>query len=351
MVNFENAPKISREEEDEYGEENIIESSNAKKTGEVVSLENFRRNREGKEGEISKKIGMEQQESRERFGDLIEMVSKKYENLPENMKKDFIEHNQEILDSAIELGTKNEFSKGDLQKLELASILHDMTKADSVPEEYKNIPNYTLAMHAKKAAELVPDILTDEYLEKHGIMGDSEEVRRDVAKAILEHMGPRPGFMEGILTKFNKDMEAKGGKGIDYPAAEGKVSEALLAADMKSLAGEKGRKKILSIRNNVSSFSDQDKKMVEEYKLRGIDLSQGEAALLSGFDSAFQARDMLGNEKNREWVNQTIKKSKKGEYSYGEEGKKLDWQTAEDKRKQFEEKKSLEAVREKFSAR
>ncbi len=305
-------------------------------------------NEKGEKNELQEKIKQEKKEAKEKFGSLINLVSRGYEKLPEAMKKDYILHNEEILDGAIELGMEKGFTKEELEELELSAILHDKTKAESAPEEYKDIPNYTLATHAETVAKEVPNILADEYLKSLNIQGDPEKIRQEVTKAILEHMGPHPGFMDEILKGVNTELGKRGGKKIEHPSAEGKLSEALLAADMKSLAGEKGRKKVLSIRSNVEFFANQDKNLAEEYKKYGIDLSQGEAAFLSGFDSAEQARDMQKDEGNREWVNQSIEDSKKVEYNFPGSEKTITWAEVSTKRSQYADAKKLEEVRERF---
>ena len=311
---------------------------------EIINLDEKRQEKKNKE--LLEKIEQERKEAKERFVDLIKTVSMRYENLPESMQEDFILHNEEILDSVIELGIKKGFSKEELEKLELSAVLHDMTKADSVPEKYKDIPNYTLAMHAKTAAEKVPEILTDEYLKEMNIQGDPEMVRQEIARSILEHMGPRPGFMTGILEIFNNKMKSIGESGIDYPEARGKISEALLAADMKSLAGEKGRKKVLSIRANVEFFIKQDIDLCEEYKKYGIDLSQGEAALISGFESASQARDMQKDQENWNWINDGIEKSKDVVYEFSNLEKPMLWRDVYVKMKKYEEGKRIAEIKE-----
>lgn len=334
--------QIARKKEDK-----IIESEKPE-GAEVINLDEKRQEKNNKE--LLEKIEQERKEAKERFVDLIRTVSKQYENLPESMRKDFILHNEEILDSAIELGIKKGFSKEELERLELSAVLHDMTKADSVPEKYKDISNYTLAMHAKTAAEKVPEILTDEYLKEMNIQGDPEMVRQEIARAILEHMGPRPGFMTGILEMFNAKMKSIGEDGIEYPEARGKISEVLLAADMKSLAGEKGRKKVLSIRANVEFFIKQDIDLYEEYRKYGVDLSQGEAALISGFESALQARDMQKDQENWNWIDDEIEKSKEAVYEFSGSDKPMLWREVYVKMKKYEEEKRIAEIKEHLEA-
>ena len=130
-------------------------------------------NEKGEKNELQEKIKQEKKEAKEKFGSLINLVSRGYEKLPEAMKKDYILHNEEILDGAIELGMEKGFTKEELEELELSAILHDKTKAESAPEEYKDIPNYTLATHAETVAKEVPNILADEYLKSLNIQGST----------------------------------------------------------------------------------------------------------------------------------------------------------------------------------
>jgi hypothetical protein len=282
------------------------------------------------------KLNLEKKEARERFGDLIDKVNKRYENLPENMRADFMIHNEEILDSAIEVGMRNKLSPDEMKMLEMAAIWHDAAKADGVSEEFKDVPNYGLITHGEKAASEIPSLLTDEYLKSKGFSeNDFESIRVNVSDAIRQHMGPHPGFMTGMLENANKALRSIGKEEITHPSPSGKVSQALLAADMKSLAGEKGRKKVLAIRANVPFFKNQDEELSRHYKAYGIELSSSEAALLSGFDSAFQARDMIQDQNNRKWVDGAIAESKIVSYEDGN-GNEFSWSDAESKRKLYE---------------
>lgn len=309
------------------------------------------KNSENEEQELSERIKQEQQEAKEKFGDLINRVSERYKELPPETQKELISHNEEALNDAIELGTRKKFSKEKLEQLELSVILHDISKADDAPEKYANIPSYVLATHAETAAKEVPGILDDEYLKKKNIQGDPETIRQEVAKAISEHMGPHPGFMTGILNGVNAKLKEMGEKEIEHPKAKGEISKTLLAVDMKSLAGEGGRKKILSIRENDKFFIDIDLKTVAEYKKYGIELSQGEAALLSGFDSAEQAINMIEDEDDRKWITEAFEESKNKIYSFA--GEEITFEKAFAKRDEFEkavkraqEAKDIEAARE-----
>ena len=124
-------------------------------------------------------------------------------------------------------------------------------------------------------------------------------------------------------------------KEIEHPEAQGKMSETLLAADMAALASEKGRKKILTIREIDPSCIKNDLDTITEYKKVGIDLKQGEAALISGFESAFQAKNMIKSEQDRKWIEKIIEQSLKGDYSF--EGKKITIKEAFAKLRDFNE--------------
>lgn len=298
---------------------------------------------------LKDRIEKEQAEASERFSDLINLVSERYGNLPELMKEDFILHNEEILRGVIELAMENDFSPEELKILEISAILHDMAKADKADDKYMAVPNYDLAVHAEKAAAEVPALVTDEYLTKAGLAGDFEKMRKEIQDAIRQHMGPHPGFMTAILEGVNAKLREIGEKEIEHPSAHGKISEALLAADMQSLSGAKGRNKVLSIRANVEYFKKQDSWTAFEYAQRGIDLSRGEAALLSGFESAMQARDMIKNEKYRQWVDAAIEESKEMIYRYpGNPQEGITWQRAEKKRLKLEDKKRIAMIRKKL---
>lgn len=300
--------------------------------------------------EISEKIQVEQENAREDFGELIDSVSERYADMAPDMKKAFIEHNGDILDSVIELGVKKGLSQKDIKLTEIAAIIHDMTKAE--PNKH-DIPNYTLANHGESAATEVDSVVTNQMLEKAGIdVSDPnavQDAKNTISGAVREHMGPHPGFMDGILAMTNAAIEAKNkeliaaGKDpvplIKHPQSEGSVSETMLAADMGSLASQAGREKVMAIRSNVPFFDQQDQSTVSLYKKYGIDLKQGEAALLSGFDSAADAHDMLPDTSDRERTMSLIDESKLKTYKFNnptsKEKEQVTWQEATQKRVDF----------------
>jgi len=299
--------------------------------------------------ELAEKISAEQEKAREDFGNLIEAVSDRYDGMNPDMKRTFIEHNSEILDAVVELGVKKELTSEELKLVEMAAIIHDMTKAEPDPE---GIGNYTLANHGESAAREVDNLITDEMLETVGVDtsdGQAVQTAKDtIVAAVREHMGPHPGFMDGILAGVNAQIEAKNQKLaegqepiplVEHPVAQGKVSETLLAADMGSLAGQAGREKVMAIRSNVQFFVGQDRATVADYKSFGVDLNQGEAALLSGFDSAADAHDMLTDTSDRQRTQNLIDQSKEEGYSFinpdSQEGEQATWAEATSKRIDF----------------
>jgi len=187
--------------------------------------------------------------------------------------------------------------------------------------EYKRIAtDYRLLMHGETAAEESKNILTDEFLIEHGIEKDAEKIRGIVSNAIAEHMGPNPGYMGFILEITNNKLREMEESEIEHPKARGTVSEILLAADMKSLASRCGIEKVISIRCNFNKTQDQ--KTVTDYNEKGIDLTIGEAALISALSSAFQARNMIEDSKLQTLINEVINEAIKGDYEYGLEGEK-----------------------------
>lgn len=287
-----------------------------------------------------------------RFAMLIDLVNKRYENpdstlaeTPEQLES-FKEHNKQILEFCVQRGNGKNLSETQLKTLETAAILHDLAKGDKPPKEAGDIKNYILAAHGEIAAgelkniikehpEILIEILGNNYNKKEG-----KQAIITIKNAIKSHMGPHPGFMTMILENVNKTLKEKGLDEIEhpYPPEGDAVSETLLAADMGSLASRKGREKVLAIRSAVPFFKKQDENLCKEYQELGIDLAQGEAALLSGFDSAKQAKDMLRDEGDKKWANELIEESKKEDYLY--EGEKINYDEAIVKRERFEKAKT-----------
>ncbi len=315
---------------------------------------------EERDAELEKAISKEQEEAKERFGVLIGLVNERYEGPESTLAEDeverFKEHNSEILNLCVERGMEKGLSEQELRTLEVAATLHDLNKADKPASEVADIPNHVLAAHGEMAADEVPDIIVQHPEVLESILGpdyseeESDSVVANLQEAIRAHMGPHPGFMDFILAGVNKGLREKGMAEIEHPYPEkgNKVAETLLAADMHSLAGRKGREKVLAIRSSKEKgkdfFRKQDEKLSAEYGTYGIDLTVGEAALLSGFDSADQARDMFNSE-DADWVNRTIEASKKGDYDY--EGKEINYQDAVAKRETYEivtKKREIEAM-------
>ncbi len=270
----------------------------------------------------------EKKEARENFGALLDLVFKRYEapdstiaNSPEQIKT-FEAHVEEVLNLCVERGIEKGLTGKQLKTLEVAAILHDLTKANQPDSDMKDIPNYMLAAHgelgARKATMILrehPEIFKN-ILGEHYSGEETDQTIELISNAIRAHMGPHPGFMTFVLNGVNAKLKEKGLPELVHPRpVDGEmVSETLLAADMCSLAGRQGREKVLAIRAAIPNFRQEDEKLCGEYKKYGIDLTTGEAALLSAFASAEQARDMLKNEDDKRWIDQVIKNSKENDY-------------------------------------
>lgn len=322
-------------------ENHFMSDSEKNNHPEIVTMLDRQAQNESGEDLLEKRVAMEQAVAKEMFKELLDTVDARYENLTEKTRADLMFHKNEVLDKAIELGIRNGFSEKELKTFEMAAILHDISKADKAPAEYEHIDNYVLAMHGELAAAEVPALLTDAYLARIGFSeNDFEDIRIQVADAIRQHMGPHPGFMDFVLNGVNAKLREMGKSEIAHPEAVGKISEALLATDMYSLADSNGRKKILSIRSENPGFIKTDEELCAEYAKHGVDLNRAEAALISGFDSAFQARDMIKDEKNREWMEQAIEESKYVAYDDGQGGK-INWGDVEMKKRLLEAAKKI----------
>ena len=305
--------------------------------------------------EFQTRLEKEKKEIREQYKDLIDLVNQRYERgiLSPDQLVEFKQHNEEILDFSLELALGKKFDQEEIRILSMAAILHDLTKADPLPAEVSHIKIYNLVVHGQQAAQESKEILTNDYLEKHGFENYSvqelEKARKEVSQAINQHMGPHPGFMSDMLKKTNQALTKEGKPLIEHPTAQGKISEILLSADMGSLASVNGRKKVLNIRAAGENFQKTDQETVEEYQKLGIDLRQGEAALLSGFESGRQAIAMIKDPQGRAWIETLFKESKKAEYYFAQDPRPLNFETAIGKEKEFEEKSKIRATRKQLA--
>lgn len=302
------------------------------------------------QNEFQARFEQEKREMQERFGDLIGLVNQRYEskNFSEKELADYKQHNQDILDYAIEMGMRKEFSQEELKILSISAILHDLTKLDSTPPKLKNIKNYALVAHGQTAAAESGKILSDQFLKEHGFDNSSpedlERVREHVSQAIAQHMGPHPGFMTNILKGVNKALKKEGHSIIEHPPAQGKISETLLAADMRSLVSVNGRKKIMSIRAHNNFFYSLDKQTTERYQDLGVELRQGEAALLSGFESAKQAIAMIKNPQDKMLLEKIFWESQKKEYKFGEDSELVNFNSAKQKEEDFQKRRLVKRL-------
>ncbi|PIW75780.1 MAG: hypothetical protein CO002_00160 [Candidatus Portnoybacteria bacterium CG_4_8_14_3_um_filter_44_10] len=290
----------------------------------------------------------EKKEARENFGALLDLVFKRYEtpdstiaNSPEQIKT-FKAHVEEVLNLCVERGIEKSLATKELKTLEVVAILHDLTKADRPDSDMKDIPNYMLAAHGELGAQEIIRILGEhpKVLEKILNTGyspqEADKTTKLISSAIRAHMGPHPGFMTFVLGGVNAKLKEKSLPELQHPRPlEGEaISETLLAADMRSLAGRKGREKVLAIRSAVPNFKREDEELCAEYKKHGINLVSGEAALLSAFASAEQARDMLRNEDDRLWIDTAIEASKEENYFY--EDQSVNYAATTAKKEKFE---------------
>ena len=326
------------------------------------------------EDNLGEMIRLEKNEVKEKFADMVDYVGRRYESpdstlsQSEEQLKAFKEHNEQILDKCIEQGIKRGLNEDELAKLEVSAILHDLSKGDTPPKWAAGIGNFTLVYHGESAAEEIgsneklQQLLKDELGED-----DLEDKVAHIQRAIRSHMGPHPGFMSDVLGMVNEELKEKGLDQIEHsrPKEGDQVAEVLLAADMYSLASSKGIRKVMAIRSAVPFFKQQDKDLSTEYAEIGIELNPGEAAILSAFDSAYAARDMIQNNDDKEWIQSTIDKSVESKYRYNplddgdrrisghvpegcdrrQTGIMVSIEEAQQKRKQFEDaKKSREAL-------
>jgi septum formation inhibitor MinC len=336
--------------ENQQIDESLNNESKLYKDKEIIStIDNI-----DEENNWEEKSEKEFQNAEKNFQGPLELVNKRYEDPNSTLSnaeqlKTYKEHNEEVLRLCIDRGIEKGFNEKELKMLEISAILHDLNKADRPEDKKAKIPNYTLVAHGEMAASEIKNILNDYPDILNEILGDNytEEEKKEttsiIENTIRSHMGPHPGFMGVILETVNKQLKEMGEEEIEHPYPDNQIAETLLAVDMASLAGVKGREKVLAIRSVVPFFKKQDEDLCNEYKKYNINLTTGEAALLSGFNSAEQARDMLKNQEDKEWINQTLEDSKDNDYLYEEE--KINYQTANAKRKKFEDAQKIKKLR------
>jgi hypothetical protein len=310
------------------------------------------------------RIENEKLEAKEKFAEVIDFVNKRYEgselspSFSLEQLEAFKEHNEQVLDKCIERGIERNLDKEELAELETAAILHDLNKVDSPPNWLENIDNAMLVYHGEAASEELAfneelrEILKNKFGEEN-----FEKNILHLQNAIRSHMGPHPGFMSEALRVVNEQLKIKEVEPIEHPhSKEGdKVAEILLAVDMYSLASPKGVQKVVTVRSETPVFKAEDEKLVAKYAQLGIDLDIAEAAVLSAFDSACAARDMIKNKEDKEWIEEAIEETVGVKYVYkasDETGqsekleKPVSIKTAQEKRKLFEDKQKVQKIQE-----
>ncbi len=296
-------------------QEGIDEKKN--KNAKVISME------EKKKEMIERK----KQELIERCEKLISYVDRRYEksSIAENVDelREFKNHIRQILDLAIEEGIERNVSEKELDLIAVVASLHDIAKGDNPPEEMDGIDNVMVVLHGELAAkevaeneelkEIIKSVIGEENFNKESI--------QVLQNAFRSHMGPSPGFMKNILDDVNKKLTKRGLAEIKHPFPEegAIVSEILLTADMYSLASPSGVRKVLEIRSVVPSFKEEDMKLSEEYSFYRINLSLGEAALISAFESGKSARDMFKKKEDQDFLQKAINESESQGFQYNSE--------------------------------
>lgn len=312
----------------------------------------------------------------EKFGELIEFVDNRYENsnIAKNEEQlgEFKKHNRQILELVIEEGTKRGISDEEMEILVVSAILHDLCKGDLAPEWAKGIDNFMVVYHGEAVAQ---EIENSEELqaiirEKLGDENFDENIKK-LQTAFRSHMGPgvnadslgkdeneiedsKIGFMAKMRRGINAKLRERGIEEMKHPLPEkgDDISEILLAADMFSLASPSGAQKVLKIRSLVPNFKKEDQNLCSDYKKEGIELSLGEAALISAFNSGNSARDMFEDKNDQKWIQKAIDQTEsfKG-FKYGVDDENMELvnaQIVKEKMIAFEEAKKQREFRERI---
>lgn len=257
------------------------------------------------------------------FDYLYDVVDSRYDSeFGDNKEKleKYKAHYREVVGYAKEIGAEVELTEIEMAKLEVAAILHDLTKGDPAPEDVPEDakPMYWLVAHGQTAADEIRQKVQEEddseikramqsIVDMDPDNQNIEQVANDIASAIERHMGPNPGFMSDVLDGpenpktgernggVNKALREGGYPEIKHPAPEewDKVAQVLLAADMQSLAGPNGVKKVMGDREKLPYFRADDEVVVKGYKSVGVDITMGEVAFLSAYKTATDSRDMV----------------------------------------------------------
>lgn len=203
----------------------------------------------------------------QRLTSIQRFVSELYRasGMPKEQREKFDEHNRTILVYATGLAKEANLCERDLQTLQLAAALHDVSKGD-VP----------LVKHGFESAKIARRQLKQ--------MGFDNETIERASNAIERHMGPIPGFMAQEAVRW----EQKTGERIEFPRPQTELDKLLYDSDMLSLIDKQGIDKILAIRENVDIFRDEDIRTAKE---SGI--TPKEAAWLSALKSGKEAANSL----------------------------------------------------------
>ncbi len=315
--------------------DDIISKMKLDELNDMEVLTDIDHTEEAESFSLEQRIAREKKEVEIVYEPLFDIVDKRYDEYiksPE-LNASFKAHYRTVVHYAIERGRQDGLSEEDQGALVVAAILHDLTKGDPPPDEAKNIAWYTAVTHgqtgvieARKALSgttnqevqsIFENILGDSYT-----LEDRNRVIDKVANAIINHMGPNPGFMGAKREEVRAEIEARGLKYllplVVHPYPNDRISEILLAADMRSLAGDDGINKVLMIRYVQKEPRKEDIDAAKESRRKGPGevFDTAEVAFMSAIGSAEAAMAMIANEGDRHWVAEVFYKAIKKDYYY-----------------------------------
>ena len=309
---------------------------------------------------ILDEIENEKKRANEKLADLILFVNercKKKNPTSLNYSKEqnlLVEHSKQVLEKCIEQGIKKDLAKRSLLKLEIAAILQDLNKNESSPKWAEGIENFMLVYAGEAVAE---ELATNKKLRKIlkknlGEENFNEDINH-LQQIIKSHTGPNPGFMNDALRVVNARLRERGIDLIVHPLLEegDQVAEILLVVNVYLFASSIGIQETINVRNRTPFLQKQDENLSAEYEQLGVGLSFAEAALIKTLDSVYEARDMIREEEDIDWIQSAIEKAKQAYYEYEifeDKGKSYTVLNSipevEKKRKRFEDLKRLKSA-------
>jgi hypothetical protein len=267
---------------------------------------------------------------------VYESVDKRYDSSelalnPERLTK-YKEHFREVTEMAVEYAERIELPEGEVALLAVAAGLHDLTKGDTpppdIPDSVKHI--YWLVAHGETAAAEVGQYLdanpsVQDFLKTANPGLGDFAIKERIEMAIRSHMGPNPGFMEGVLNYVNGELGEDSRISHPYPEEGDRVAEILLAADMKSLAGPQGVEKVIGdimADKKEGGWREEAQLEAEKANELGYDFTTAQMAFLSAYDSGVNAFTMIKNDEDKEWVGEALDETEN--HIFVIEGEKVD---------------------------